>query len=703
MQRSKINDYFAFPNKIDMRPYTIDHLSNPTEDTPEDTFELVGILVHAGTAESGHYYSYVRERPTESETQTWVEFNDDVVSSWDPSLMASSCFGGPDYPSHLQQNSAVYDKQYSAYMLFYERSSSLAEKQSLVRRGECSIPLAVNVPERLRQFIQDENTWILRRHCLFDPSQVQFVSFLLLHLKSFSQNGCSRDHAMETQALAMALGHLDQVASRTKDIPEFFNLLNRIRFVCQSCAHCNLAVLDYFMEYPEVLKMLVQKNADPDVRQGTVSFIIRILQVLKAKVPAQYGIAPQDEDEGADLEGFDHRASVITGMIRLFEHLWQNFQVNLRSWQEVFDFMLSFVKLGRHELAAFLAHPTFLKSLLLIVAADSSELMLPAQFVKLITVVSRRAPSRAPSYEAIIALLDVLLANVRLGYVEGDDYTGVNSAMERVRLKQDLEPPFEVTISEAEILHAESRANHVNIFIDRLISIGQNHAATNSIIANLMKQSRPMEDAVFRTLQRRITGQVTHLSVAPYLRVAGAVFCRVASDANLINSLISHVSQECLSLQNSEGKAFLDFARETFEGPRERSGQSTHKVTMTALDNVPVWAPGLLGCFDAAVIDETELFLQDKLFRHSTLPPPSDEEPAETRELAEKLRLTGRALGLRCLWYLRDNYVLRGIEVTERAVAGLQRVIHQCSNYFNLEDPSDSEAQEFAQLSHSKS
>lgn len=47
LQRSKINDYFAFPNRIDMRPYTIEHLSNSTEDLPSDIFELVGVLVHS--------------------------------------------------------------------------------------------------------------------------------------------------------------------------------------------------------------------------------------------------------------------------------------------------------------------------------------------------------------------------------------------------------------------------------------------------------------------------------------------------------------------------------------------------------------------------------------------------------------------------------------------------------------------------------
>ena len=703
MQRSKINDYFTFPNKIDMRPYTIDHLSNPAEETSEDVFELVGVLVHSGTAESGHYYSYVRERPTESETQTWVEFNDDTVSSWDPTLMAGSCFGGPDYQPQFQPNNAVYEKQYSAYMLFYQRSSSLAKNQALLRRSECSDPLAVDVPEDLREWIQEENTWWLRRHCLYDPSQIQFVCLALFHLKSLSPNGCSRDHAMETQALFMALGHLDQVASRTKDVPDFCNLVSRIRVMCEGCARCSLAVYNYFTQYPEVLKMLVQKNMDADVRQGTVSFMITLLQSIKSQVPEQYGILLREEDDEEDADEFDPEASVIAGMMPIFEHLWLAFQVNLRSWPEVFEFMLSFVKLGRHELAAFLGQPSFLKWLLLIVAADSSETILPPQFSKLVSVVSRRPPNRPPSYETIISLLNELLANVQLKYTEGGHFTSAVSTRERVKFNTDLEQPFEVTRVEAEILHMTSRTSPVNVFVDRLICIAQNQAETDSIIANLIKQSRPMEDAVYRTLVHRITGHITQPNVTPYLHVAGEVFCRVASDATLISNLIRRVSRECGIVQNSEGRAFLDFVRETFDGHHERSGETRHQVLMTALENVPQWAPGLLGYFDTSVMDETEALLQDKIFQWRTARPPADEDLEETQELADKMKQAARSLGVKCLWFLRDNYVVRNVEVTERAVNGLQRVVMQCSKYFNLKEPAeDDEARDFAQLKHSK-
>ena len=42
-------------------------------------YKLVGILIHSGTADSGHYYSYIKERTEEGR---WLEFNDTQVSEF---------------------------------------------------------------------------------------------------------------------------------------------------------------------------------------------------------------------------------------------------------------------------------------------------------------------------------------------------------------------------------------------------------------------------------------------------------------------------------------------------------------------------------------------------------------------------------------------------------------------------------------------
>ncbi|KAK3375132.1 hypothetical protein B0H63DRAFT_268265 [Podospora didyma] len=697
LQRSKINDYFSFPSKVDMRPYTIEHLSNPAEDMSEDIFELVGVLVHSGTAESGHYYSYIRERPSRSDAPVWVEFNDDAVATWDPAMLESSCFGGPDYRSQFDNGNVIYDKTYSAYMLFYQRSSSLAKGQELLRRPGRTTPLRVELPSEIGRQCQLENEVLLRRHCLYDPYQMEFVKLAVQHMKTINKQQCTAGHDTESLAITMTLSYLDQVASRTKDAPDFMGLANYIDMMCQTCVHCSHAALEYLHRYSEATRMLIQRNTDAEIRQATVNLLLRILQVIKAETPLQYGLPPDDEDD-EDEEDFDPYDTSIASVMNIIRVLWENFHVQLRSWNEVFDFMLQFVNMGRHEIAAFLS-TQYLRFLLLVIYADTG-LDLPPQFARLATTVSRRTPTRPPSYDRIIGLLDVLLAKMRFGLTERGEPVLLDHPETRVSQAGD-DNRFLLTKPEARILHSEWTRGQSNIFVDKLIGINQNIPSTHRIIGTLITESRSMEDRIFRTLRNGITGQIAQHNVAAFLRVGALVFCRTAKDMNLVNGLISHVCQQCMALQNAEGKAFLDFQRDVFDAEKTGSGQTAADSMMTGLDNIPEWAPGLLGYFDSVVTGDVEAFLHSKVFRFTGASGFGDSETAKQR--TAKMNHAGKMLGIKCLGYLQDNYVSRHIDVSTRLVAPLERVIKECRKYFNLEEPAEDElTAEFMRLNQSK-
>lgn len=102
MQKVKINDLFEFPLTVNLKPWTKCGLKDqippeanyepPELDESYYEYELVGVLVHSGTADGGHYYSYIKDR--EDPKKGWFEFNDRTVKPFDLKNLKNECFGG---------------------------------------------------------------------------------------------------------------------------------------------------------------------------------------------------------------------------------------------------------------------------------------------------------------------------------------------------------------------------------------------------------------------------------------------------------------------------------------------------------------------------------------------------------------------------------------------------------------------------------
>jgi len=115
--------------------------SAPLLSSERDLFDLVGIIVHSGHADGGHYYSFIKDRFAASNTKNasrsssgqWLQFNDQRISAFSLSDLATECFGGFESikmnltaKEKLAMNSpddeyVTIEKQRSAYMLLYER------------------------------------------------------------------------------------------------------------------------------------------------------------------------------------------------------------------------------------------------------------------------------------------------------------------------------------------------------------------------------------------------------------------------------------------------------------------------------------------------------------------------------------------------------------------------------------------------------
>ena len=110
-RRVKINDYCEFPTKLNMENYTQqglrknekekinnrrEDLLNESKDFPSEYFEyeLKGIVIHIGIAESGHYYSLINERENSDNSEKWYEFNDSNVTFFDSNELPNETYGG---------------------------------------------------------------------------------------------------------------------------------------------------------------------------------------------------------------------------------------------------------------------------------------------------------------------------------------------------------------------------------------------------------------------------------------------------------------------------------------------------------------------------------------------------------------------------------------------------------------------------------
>jgi len=118
MSKRKLDDYCAFPNTLDLAPYSV-----PGQPAGYYQYELAGILVHAGGPDSGHYFSFIRERVARDARvgRAWYEFNDNVVWPYAPDRIPHDCFGGTQTVERADGTKAEVPRQQSAYVLVYDR------------------------------------------------------------------------------------------------------------------------------------------------------------------------------------------------------------------------------------------------------------------------------------------------------------------------------------------------------------------------------------------------------------------------------------------------------------------------------------------------------------------------------------------------------------------------------------------------------
>ncbi|KAL9097405.1 MAG: hypothetical protein Q9165_000300 [Trypethelium subeluteriae] len=569
--RHKVNDQFEFPARIDMSPYKLDHLTNPDAPKEQDLFDLAGILVHNGTAESGHYYSFIRERSTApSEPPTWLEFNDTSVTDFDPGLIGTSCFGGP----LLQGNQG--DKRFSAYMLFYERVSRCDSGASMLSDGMQMTPsMKVQVPNPIRTEIATANRYYLTRYCLFDPDFPMFIRQLVEKVRVWTGDEGGKLPELEDTTMELLFKALDRIVARTKDNPTLFDMVDIL--VEWACTNELLAykAIAFLGEHPDVALNLMIRNSSKH-RYGVQKRLETILLDLREKDPTLYGMGGIAHSSSGSSLAFQKNGAFPKFVKGLAGQLSLLGPVD-RLWEDYFGLFLKLANIGDFE-TGLLFYYGFLGNCLYILTRDLDDAH-STKFETAIRLIQRK-DKRLPPFKNLIQLIYHLLSCI-------DIYASSAETNEEQRTSYNSKSnKFGLTKKERTLLSIYQNDDCL-AFIPRICEWYEWKAELDDsnisagLLSMLVQQLRPnarLLSEIFHTLKilvRRTTSAMIHRYV-----VAAAVFCRVCPREDMVNDIISEVSEESETVGGQAGRAYLWFFEQLGRLRNERIDASTRGKTL---------------------------------------------------------------------------------------------------------------------------
>ena len=698
LQRSKINDHFSFPQKLDLAPYTIDSLTSEAKEKQPDEFELVGILVHAGGAESGHYYSYIRERSGSVEA-SWVEYNDDTVSPWDPSLMESKTFGGSESTAENEASALGFEKSYSAYMLFYQRASTFH-----TRMADTALHAAEpKMPSRLMGHIMGENTLLLKRHCLFDTSHSSLVHRLFQHATSKcggshddgrnDATATAPDHVAQDLAMDLALLQLDQVVSRTKAGPAVEQFRSMVQAAVTSCADCARSCFDCLVERAAMVRSLIYRNPDQRVKAFAGQVLVLSYENLRLdgsdadtrdsfSSRASDGETGMETDDESTTDEEVHRTmtklSQAQKLIVIFEHLWKFFPTHPRSWDEQFYAMLAFARQGSLETEHVLS-ANYLVKLMYMVMADA-RLEMPPCYHKMLNALTRRLNAGLPSYAGILELIDHLLGKMQ-------PLLSSEAISETPRDRKGKGDKFMWTSREVETILLHPDAHKSSFFVEKLLEIGQCPDVVNCIIDKLVATGDEMDVRVQGALRKRLRGETVE-SFEAALSAAGQ-YLQSSTSTERVQAIIRYACNLASTLQYQEGLAFLKFMKLVLHPPTQDAARAG-AIRLCGLDTMPTWAPHLLVYRDPSTRTAAEELIRDDLFPgDGTHAYASHNSQQETEEEAHSRAEVIQRLGIKCLEHLRDTHILGRTPIERGAATCISQMIDDCSTLFRIGDGSE--------------
>lgn len=397
MLKEKVNTHFSFPFRLDMTPYMEHNLIpkdkeemsddskaeakiHESEENPSYDYELIGVTVHTGTADGGHYYAFIRDRYGANKDK-WYSFNDAEVKPFDPNQIAAECFGG-------EMNSRTYDqvtdkfmdlsieKTNSAYMLFYERIEKTngdkdKEMAEIDQAGPSELiksPMKIvsgsnagsniGLSQALEEWIWEDNMNFIQDNNIFDHTYFNFM----WQMVSFVPNTLSTDSSEDITLLAVKLAtsfFLESFihAKEKLNIVQWVELLTKQFDSSTTACSWFLSHMATDNTWPVTIFLKCHVNT---IRQMFHRLCIHVIQKLRDMERNKYLLPwlPTDiyELPNEKVRPTIGMASPITRFLRTALALLDSGLARpyLKHLTELFRFLYDFAKLGDGEEARFL-------------------------------------------------------------------------------------------------------------------------------------------------------------------------------------------------------------------------------------------------------------------------------------------------------------------------------------------------------------
>ena len=350
-QKFKVNDYCEFPHKLNMQQYTQGYLKKkeaqkkeegqspesndiPDQEYPPEYYDynLRGVVIHVGTAESGHYYSLIKD-----DNAKWLEFNDNIVRPFDPKDLASEAYGGEEKLNigNIGNTKGIKEKARNAYLLFYQRDQYFDEngqpvESMRVSEQKADMNKVENMSPEILEEIKEDNFKFQMTKYIFDKDYGDFVYQMLKNCESKDFNDPEKGLL---SACKYCIVFFMTVILRAHDRSRLPPFLKEVKSVLKKSTELSQWLLQSFISPPIIKEFLVECTVK-DMKY----FVNGLLKIAMKNVYNLY--------QNESFEKFAQ--SVLPKFIDSTIFVMYEEKDQIKSLDKLFEILAIFANLGDH-------------------------------------------------------------------------------------------------------------------------------------------------------------------------------------------------------------------------------------------------------------------------------------------------------------------------------------------------------------------